>query len=249
MKILKFNEFVNEVQVTFDNQTFYHGSSNQENAEKAIKDEYLKPGNEDNKRGRKGTPEIGRVYMTQNLHHALIYTIGGDYLGSEISDHILKNEGQFGYLFVIDSKELGDVDPDEDYVGELIYMIGEKEFYLNNKDSYDYEFNKRASEWDENTKQSYLYMAKNYLTPRQYQKCLDYNDYMDFPPAGKKLNKVMGDLWKKRIIDLGVPIANYGKTKFKEVWKFDKTKSEELKKDGSNFFDLAEKIDLNNKNI
>jgi hypothetical protein len=238
-KVLKFDEFLNEVQMTFDKLTFYHGCSNSENCEKAIKDGFLKPGNEDIKRGHKLTPEKGFVYMAQSLRHAIIYTIGSGRLGSDISDDI-KKYGQYGYLFIIDNNSLKNVDPDEDFVGNLIYACSQKDGYLEDEIATE-NFQKK---WDQNKKQQYLEIAKSLLTPRQYQKCLDYDDYADFAVAGKKMNKTLNDYWKKQIIDLGVPIANYGNTKFKEVWKFDKSLNPKLKHDISNFFDLAEKIEL-----
>lgn len=36
--------------------------------------------------------------------------------------------------------------------------------------------------------------------------------------------------------------ANAGEINFKEAWRIDKVKIKDLKKDGSNFFEIAEKV-------
>ena len=60
--------------------------------------------------------------------------------------------------------------------------------------------------------------------------------------AGKKLLKSMPDEDKLAFIDAGAHIANAGEINFKEAWRIDKVKIKDLKKDGSNFFEIAEKV-------
>ena len=88
----------------------------------------------------------------------------------------------------------------------------------------------------------FLHNCQSILTPLQYKKCLKYDDYADFAVAGKKLNKFLDNQWKKEIIELGTPVGNQGKLTFSKVWKIDKENALRLKKDASNFFDLAVKI-------
>jgi hypothetical protein len=96
--------------------------------------------------------------------------------------------------------------------------------------------------WNENKIKRFLDECKNILTPLQYKKCSDSDNYSDFADIGKKLNKYLSDYWKIEIMKCGTSISNYGKLYFKEAYKFDKRNNPKLNPDGSNFFDYAEKI-------
>ena len=73
-------------------------------------------------------------------------------------------------------------------------------------------------------------------------KVIRYDDYADFAVAGKKMNKYMSSDIRDMVISLGSPVAQMGQMKFGRVWKFDKEQNGELKKDCSNFFELAKEV-------
>jgi hypothetical protein len=241
--MITFDEFLNETKLTTDFK-YYHGCSKTELGEKILQDGFLKPGNENITRGTKLTPEIGKTYATPNLREAIIYTIGGIMMGYE--DKWLKEENKYGYLFEIDKKSFSDVNPDEDYLGELIWIINKGQDYFKDyhfEDSFVKKLNDSIFyEWSKYDRREFIGICEYYLTPLQYKKCIQYNDYADFAVAGKKLNKFISNYLKEKIIKLGTPVANNGNLKFKSVWKFDKNNDIKLKIDGSNFFKLAEKI-------
>lgn len=79
------------------------------------------------------------------------------------------------------------------------------------------------------------------LTDGQLKKFKD-GDYVMWAHAGKKLLKSMPDEDKLAFIDVGAHIANTGEINFKEAWRIDKAKIKDLKKDASNFFEIAEKV-------
>ena len=245
-----FYQFLNEVKINND-FTYYHGCSKSELGEKILKDGYLKPGNENIKRGSKLTPVIGKTYSTPDLREAIVYTIGGDFLGCNYWNDWLADRkgGSIGYLFEIDKNSFSDVIPDEDYVGQLIHYLNRQLVYFQKeRDSQkqviipEHSMWYGLSKWGEKKSQRYLDLCKDFLTPLQYKKCILYDDYGDFAVAGKKLNKYLDDYWKDEIIKLGVPIANNGNLKFNNVWKFDKLNCPKLIKSGSNFFEFAEKV-------
>lgn len=198
--------------------TLYHGSS-EEKGLQIIRDGFVKPGNLNVRRRGYLVPVAGRSYLAQELRYAVIYAIGGDMLGVDISD-LIPRMGRYGYVFVFDASDIGENQPDEDSIGELIYQ-GEN--------------GKPCPEW-------LIHLAKSYLTPNQYRKVIG-GEYMYWAQAGKKLVKYMSDGNKKELIDrYGAHVAAVGEIPFRRAWKFDKIKNVELKKDASNFFQLAERV-------
>lgn len=194
---------------------YYHGTSAQ-NIDSYIKNGITPP----DLSKRKGLlkPVEGRVYITKSLKYAIIYTIGANILGLDITDRIKSGkEKQYGYLFVIDSSELTEVQPDEDEVGHLLY-------------------DKKAPYWLQA-------LADKHLSPNTMDKVMD-GEYQYFAKVGKVLLKRMSDKQKLEILNMNVidNLAHGGRLNFKEVWKFDKYKNKDLNPDGSNFFKLAEKL-------
>lgn len=192
---------------------YFHGTSKEEYALSIIENGIVPP----DLTLRKGNlrPVEGKVYITPKLTYAIIYCLGGDMSGHKISDRMIENDGRYGYLFVVDGKNIiNSIEPDEDSVGELIY--NEKYQWLNS-------------------------LAQQYISPNNYRKLMD-GEYEFFVRTGKILNKRMNDQQKMLIIDSGAHIAYDGSVFPDEVYKFDKTKSEQLMKTGANFFLLSERI-------
>lgn len=194
------------------NKIYYHGFSKEE----YLKDIQLNGLKAPDLTNRKGNlrPIDGKVYITPDLRYAIIYSIGGDMLGIFIPKSILESNGLYGYLAIIDGKQLLDIQPDEDDIGQFIH---DKKFYWLND------------------------LAQRILSVSTYKKVMN-GEYEYFARAGKVLVKKLSDDQKLSIIDSGSHIAHGGNLKPKEIWKFDKSKSNELLKDGSNFFKLASKI-------
>lgn len=199
---------------------YFHGSNDELAAEKIIKDGFLKPRDleiSDKKlKGPTLEPVKGKVYLTPSLSYAQIYAIGGNLAGS---NYISRK--QYGYLFQINGKELTDIQPDEDSVGELIHneLHTPQKPFLN----------------------TYVNIARRQLTARQFKE-LENGEYVMWAHAGKKLLKTMSDFDKLKFIELGAHIAHTGNIKIEKAWKIDLTLISKLKPDGSNFFELAERI-------
>lgn len=205
-------------------RTYYHGTSSSKAAH-GIFSKGIEPPNLDLRPQNKLTPVKGKVYLTTDLKYAVIYALGGDIAGSKALQRWI-DEDRYGYVFIVDGKELKDIQPDEDSVGEMLYD----------------ELKGKAG-W-------LAGFAKKVLTPLQLEKVMKYDDYADLATAGRKLVKEMSDKQKLDLIDAGAHVANEGKVNFKQCWRIDKSKSEELKEDGSNFFQLAEKVThAKNKNV
>ena len=125
--------------------TFYHGCSNSTDGKEILTDGFLKPGNKTTKKGSKLTPDINRTYVTPNFVEAITYMIGSDTIGSIKKDDLVEN-GKFGFLFVIDGNTLDNIEPDEDYLGESIFILSK--IYGSNKPPTDgFKLEERLLRW------------------------------------------------------------------------------------------------------
>ena len=210
--------------VSDQSKVYYHGTSAKEAAE-SILQSGIQPPDLSSRQGAL-TPVQGKVYITPDISYAQIYAIGADMAGSDAS-RMIENYGQYGYVFVIDGDKLGDIQPDEDSVGEMIH-------------------NEEVSWLDD--------MARYYLDEEPYDdegQDLGYyslydavmgGEYDAWATAGKFLLDEMSDSQKQKLIDAGAHIANTGVLIPSKAYRIDRNKTQQLKRDGSNFFDLAEEM-------
>lgn len=227
IKILNEQQNINKIELKFS--TYYHGTSNQKAGEKILQ-EGIRPGRITTSR-KLGAPVANKVYMTPNLKQGIIYCLGGDMLGHDLSLFI-KYEGQNGYLFSISKNQLiNDLQPDEDDIGYLLsYLFKGKHHGMNIK------INNQNFSWLKT-------MAEKKLTYLQLQKLngFIYDDFELFT-IGKKLVKFMNAEQKLQLINSGANVAHSGIINPEHAWKFNKLKSVELEENGLNFFELAEQI-------
>jgi len=203
--------------------TYYHGTPTKERADKIWKDG-IKPDLSVTPEHAISKPIAGRVYITKNIGYALIYALGGDVAGSK--PFSLDSYGQFGYLFVIKGSQLNEIHPDEDEVGKAIYE---------NKLSWLSTLAKKLladeDQPDEND---------DWGSP-----LLDgvkVGDYSSWIKAGKLLLPHLTDKQKIEIIEKYGNVAHEGILHPTEMWKIDRHLTPKLKRDGSNFFQIAKKV-------
>jgi hypothetical protein len=214
--------------------TFYHGTSTHKAAKSIIKSGKIKvPDLKDRSGSLK--PIDGFVYMTPDKSYAQIYALGGAMAGT---DYFLSGRGakedKYGFIFVINNKDLKDIQPDEDSVGELIAMV----------------YAKKPSHWLISLAQDHLsdvtmgdlgYNVDDWIRDTSVFDLVIDEEYEAFAAAGKELMKYLSDKQKLDIIDLGVHLANKGSVSFSEVWRLDKSKAKELKASGSNLEKIVDK--------
>lgn len=209
---------LNEAELTRDlkNKMFYHGTTNRTAALGIAKEGIKAP----DLTGRKGdlVPVNGKVYVTPHIHYAQIYALGGDIAGSTSTHHLSDKEqwGDHGYVFAVPGDSLGKVQPDEDSIGEMIY--------------------KRTPAWLHDH-------ARNTLTPTTYKKVMD-GEYSKFAVAGKQIVRKLDDNSKQTLISAGAHVAHDGDVQPTECYRIHRDKIPHLKRDGSNFFEHAEKINM-----
>jgi hypothetical protein len=203
---------------------YYHGTSDEKDALSIIK-EGIRPDLSENEGLFR--PVEGRIYLTANLENAIPYMLGGSMAGHELPEDWIK-KSRYCYLFVIDGKNLGDIQPDEDQIGQAIH---DKAFSWVS-DYFELLEEELCVEDDEQS------LYSNLLAQ------IDSGEYSAWVKAGHVLLKHLTEKEKYDIIIKYGNVANKGGVFPTEAWKFDKLKSIDLLADGYNLFELAEKIEF-----
>lgn len=210
-----FNEMASP-DLELKSETWFHGTSTEKSAQ-AIWNDGIKP---DLKKGKSiATPVQGRTYATKNVSYALIYALGGDLAGSNWDGW--KDE-RYGYVFKLKGTQFEDVQPDEDQVGETI--------------------SKQEFTWMDKFIPS---LKKKTYQPKYYPSLWDAmksGEYTAWIKGGKIVLPLLTDAEKLQIIKSQGNVANLGVMHPYEMWRVDKSKTKEFNRDGSNFFEIAEKV-------
>ena len=229
-----FIQFVAEMapaRASDQSKTYYHGFSHEKSLQGILAHGIQPPDLSD--RSGNLRPVEGKVYITPHLEYAITYCLGANTVGHKMSDHAIENYGQFGYLCVVDGKQVHDIQPDEDDIGKFIH-----------DDTFDWLTDMawselRTEEYDDTYEDEDGNEISNIKT--MMRAVLD-GEYDAWAAAGKLLLPVLTDDEKLELIDAGAHIAHGGELIPDEIWKFNKRLSQDLKHDGSNFFELAERI-------
>jgi hypothetical protein len=216
-------------------KTYYHGTSSGAAAE-AIKTEGIKPPSITT--NGKMAPVRGKVYITPHIQYAMIYGLGANVFGSNSTWQWPEAEGPYGYVFEIAGKDLVDIQPDEDSVGELLmFALRGRDYSSSGKE------NAILQPEYAGTAASLVSLAETHLTDRQLRRVKE-GEVAEWAHCGKKLVKLMSDSLKLSLIDCGAHIAHAGVIYPTKLWRFNKADAGVIKRDGSNFFEHAEEIPL-----
>ena len=228
-------------------KTYYHGTST-EAAGKGILQSKKITAPDLTKRQGKMRPIDNQVYLTPSIEYATIYALGANMLGSDMSGMVERGDDRYGYLFVIDGNSLVDIQPDEDSVGAMVAdLFGDSDF-----GNYDLDKIQWLADLAEDVLGDTPYESDEDDGYAYHQSVLDAvvaGEAPDQALAGKLLIPYMSDAQKLSCIDAGGHVSNTGSIKFSEAWKFDKLKAQDLKRDGSNFFQLAERVTSANESL
>lgn len=232
------------------NKMYYHGTST-EKAGKAILRAGIEPPDLTTRSGP-FRPVAGKVYLTPHLAYAMLYCLGG-----ELAEAFLQGRTEFpertwggsewGYLFAVPGTALTKVHPDEDSIGEMLadgsapaWLQSMAKRILRNthpeirpgaQDSFYIPDFFEPSEWVEFQRQNLYDLATQ----------SDFFQIQAQAVAGKILLREMTVDQQMDLIAAGAHVANEGKVIPTACWKFHKSKTPLLKRDGSNFFQIAER--------
>lgn len=222
------------------NFILYHGCPSTECYDSIRKHGLIPKINKDTK-GKNGklTPMIDSVYLTKKLSYALIYAFWANMVGSLLTpDEVEKiNNGiysKYGYVFIINSNDISDnVKPDEDTIGELFYHK------INNLD-YSSETGLSIKHID--IPDFIINIASQYVNKTTYNRAVKYDDYGDLARIGKIIIRYMTVEQKLYLANLVDNISDIGPIIPEHCYRINKFDRYLYKADGSNFFDLAEKL-------
>lgn len=214
-----------EIDAVVAQTTYYHGTSTEAQGAFTLENGIVP---RQGKQSRKQmAPVAGRVYLSPQIELACIHALGGVWMGTAAPDYLL-DVGRYGYLFVVPGASLlgADIQPDEDSVGEMAAQVLREP--LEARD---------AGGW----RRRLLDLSTGYLTINQIRQVKD-GVYAYWAQAGKKLVKHLSVAEKASLLRAGAHLAVAGSVRPTQAWRIDKSRSIEIKKDASNFFQVAERI-------
>lgn len=240
---MRWTEIVGEAAPTDDmrGRRYYHGTARSDAAESIMRTG-IQPGAIQQGRGRLD-PVAGKVYVTPSIEYACIYALGGVGMGVKMSDGWINKNGPYGYVFVIDGNDLGDVQPDEDSIGDWLMK--------NTVDGWDNSTKPwrrlprvfKPSGEEDDRKREVWHNIRYSFTDKQFADAVE-GLIAAQAAGGKRALKRLSDRDKLDLIRWGAHIAHHGPIKPIECWRIDKRRSQEIARDASNFFEIAEKVPL-----
>lgn len=213
--------------------TFYHGTYDKrgggdgKDIAQHIVTHGIQPPELSDKKETALKPVEGMTYTTHDIGYAQMYALGGNIAGSDFSNSNWKPKHSHGYIFSFKGNRLSDVQPDEDSVGELYYKYHRGDV-VNGAKIPDY--------IDQ--------LAKKHATAHTRNKAKE-GEYAHWAKLGKSVIPHMTDEQKLEVISQHKShVANRGNIIPDRAYRIPMDKIKHLKKDGSNFFDHAEELDI-----
>lgn len=201
---------------------YYHGTHGKDDEDSLkvasnIANNGISPPDLSNTKNYALRPVIGKTYSTPDIGYAQMYAIGGNVAGSDITNSKYYKH-KYGYVFAFHGKKLSDVQPDEDSIGELIGT-------------------RKGPNWLHQ-------LARKHVAPSVIDKARD-GEYTAYARIGKNLVNKMTDEQKLDLIhNHGAHVANQGNIIPDRVYRIPLAKNHLLKRDGSNFFEHAEELNM-----
>lgn len=208
---------------------YYHGTPSSDKARR-IQLHGLMSGIKGHYKGSE-KPVGGQVYLASNIKDAFLYSLGYPGPGwwekklptidKDLIEDSIKEYGRYSYVFVIKGSQLKNVQPDED---DIVNLLAKDTFPWLTKMAFD-----TLSGKDQE------YMKEHDMQIKDLTKALW--------TVAKRLYKKLSNEQKLAIIDAGDTLAHKGDLKVSpEIWQVDRTKLNDFKSDGSNFFQVAKKV-------
>jgi hypothetical protein len=219
------------VPTAMQDQRFYHGTETRTAADSILR-VGLRPGMTTSYKGDL-RPAANRVYLTTDLDLALVHALGSGYRRRGANEFGV--ERAYGYVFVVLGKDLLDADPDEDAIGEFLWMqtTGTADHPI---------FDAHHQTESELRQEIWTFIM-------QHGRKRDLRDSLTLGPKrpggwaalGKMLQPIMPDWMKAKLIEWGGHIAHAGVVRPSECWRISRRDVPKLI-GPANFFELAERI-------
>lgn len=226
-----FRSMINEAAVPdeFRHKTFYHGTGGNGKGTAAALQSAISIANNGiqppppPEKEKSLTPMAGRTYCTPDIGYAQIYALCGDTAGSPRSKY---DRHDHGFVFSFSGDKLHDILPDEDSVGEL--------------------YGNSARTWGDKTPIDHdiRHTIERHGTEAQLRRAAD-GEYEFYAKLGKRVIPKMPVEMQQRIMrKYNTHISNAGAIIPDRVHRISLDKKHLLAKDGSNFFEHADELDM-----
>lgn len=219
---------------------YYHGTDREDLA-KGIASSGIRPRSvtlvhEERKRA-KLSPVSGKIYLAADVGLAQIYALGGSMAGHPYPQSAWRGNGRWGYLFVLNGSDMCDVEPDEDAVGQAVERYLDPRAEVSEYDHWP-EMSRALIE-EPGRLRSIGAVAERVMTDRQRRQVRD-GFMADLAAVGKKVVRALPADLRVWLVEHGASVAHAGSLVPVEAWRIDKARAVELRRDGANFFDVAE---------
>lgn len=229
-RLMRLLHEVKSLPLQWKGRVFYHGTPSADAARAIFSDGYLSVGKGSSLFDPDSRPMEDRVYFAETPEEAIPYLLGGEFASRRMPPSVLRRRGRYGYLFVLDTRGLTDVYPDEASLGALVRELYARKFH-------------EGEEWTPDER-AFLHHCWHRMTQ-------DERDAVVRGARGARVKvgrKLIADLpddltlWMLSQDTWPLSFANRGEAGVIRAYRFDRTRTPELEEDGSNFFDLAQPV-------
>jgi hypothetical protein len=219
---------------------YYHATDRDEAGRSILREGVLRPSSPARPRVLLA-PVPGRLYLSPRLYTVAVHALGSVAMGG--SADMRPGRGRHGWIFAVDAGDLGDVQPDEDQVGEAVEMAlmsPEKlAWWMDSQDPFRRSVARRPDLLHDLRR-----AAERFLTTRQVA-LVHRGDFTHVSAAGRSLLKHLPDRTKLDLLEMpGANVAHLGPLPIRAAWRLDKHRSREILTDGSNVLEIAERVPL-----
>jgi len=210
---------------TYKDHIFYYGVDSVKDALKVWRQGFIPFPKQ-----RKGKAAVipGRVYVTGSLIKAANFA--NIPFGSVWNKNRIRSVGRYGYVFIIGRENLVDIYPNEAVVGRFL----QKAYDLQYGDREDFKLSDDAMD--------FLMYSWDVLNRRE-QTAVIRDEAEAAPVIGKKLLNNLPDNMILWILNhVGVDLSHEGEISFRTLFRVDRSKLDTVEEDGSNFYDIAERV-------
>lgn len=229
---------------------YFHGTNSQSTAEAILSSGELRPPNLENDPRGLLLPRDGCVYLAQDVEHALRYALDVSAAGLAVSDEMVAKHGPLGYVFGIRKSDTVCLLPDEDDLGEAVQgasrivaaarrgEVSRNPYMLNTRLG-------KALAADVVFCERLLEAVKTRIPLRDYEMLVHGSSTLpDLAGIAKRVVDRLPPDISVELMKRGAHLAHEGEVPVSQCWRFDKRDADRLSADGSNFFDLAEVVDV-----
>lgn len=207
---------------------FYHGTPTTRQAEGILR-HGLQPGQQTSY-AHELRPADGHVYLSSDPYYAIKYALGQDAKRKSAAEY----DDRFCYLFIFTGRDLTEVVPDEDSIGDFLWLHtvptndGGK-----GKAAWTYDLRWNRSEDEAVHRQIWEFLFKH-ATPKELKGCctLGPNRPYAWAAFGKRMQAILPDKISLKMIELGAHIAHGGSIMPSACWRLSRNYQHQIDSPG-----------------